>query len=435
MKISPLLFLFVALFVSLGFGQKTEANYGRTLPENLFKNGRNEQKLPKQIRSVFQDKSGNYWFGTNGAGIYCYDSKTLRQYTVDDGLADNQCLSIQEDRLGNIWVESGNFSISKFDGAKFSTIVKKENSSFNIDSIWKSQIDELWFYGGNGVFRSNGTAMEYSPFETTGLSNNANAPFSLSSSSVYSLLKDKKDQVWFGTQAEGVCMFDGKKLSWFKEKGLAGPAVLAIFEDSKGNMWFGNNGAGVFLFDGSKIKNITQEAAVLGTKKNALDITERKSLTRPPEEFDFETWCISGHKECGDSLCVTLISAGASKDDVVCGVVQTTVPTLHAVDDPLITIAICGGLQIRRITAVIWFCQAECKTLCSIEETRHPVLLLFFSAEVAHHQNGWEVADNAAFILQVVVQPKTFCGEVFANDGHGEVACTLATKLFRQCES
>jgi ligand-binding sensor domain-containing protein len=280
MKISPLLFLFVALFVSLGFGQKTEANYGRTLPENLFKNGRNEQKLPKQIRSVFQDKSGNYWFGTNGAGIYCYDSKTLRQYTVDDGLADNQCLSIQEDRLGNIWVESGNFSISKFDGAKFSTIVKKENSSFNIDSIWKSQIDELWFYGGNGVFRSNGTAMEYSPFETTGLSNNANAPFSLSSSSVYSLLKDKKDQVWFGTQAEGVCMFDGKKLSWFKEKGLAGPAVLAIFEDSKGNMWFGNNGAGVFLFDGSKIKNITQEAAVLGTKKNALDITERKSLTR-----------------------------------------------------------------------------------------------------------------------------------------------------------
>lgn len=280
MKKLPLLFLFVTLFVSLVFGQKTEVNFRRTLPENLFKNGSSVQMLPKQIRSIFQDKSGNYWFGTNGAGIYCYDSKTLRQYTVDDELADNQCIHIQEDRLGNIWVGSGNFSISKFDGEKFSTQLKKENSTFKTDSIWKLQSDELWFYGGNGVFRSNGSTFEYLPFETSNLTNNANSPFTLSNSSVYSLLKDKKGRIWFGTQADGVCMFDGKTLTWFKEKGLAGPAVLAIFEDSKGNMWFGNNGGGIFHFDGSKLTNLTQEIAILGTEKSASDFSNPKLLAR-----------------------------------------------------------------------------------------------------------------------------------------------------------
>lgn len=280
MKKSPLLFLFVALFVSLGFGQKTEVNYRRTLPENFFKNGYSVQMLPKQIRSIFQDKSGNYWFGTNGEGVYRYDLKTLRQYTVADGLADNQCINIQEDRLGNIWVESGNFSISKFDGFKFSTQIKKENSTFKIDTIWKSQSNELWFYGGNGVFRNNGTSIEYFPFETYNLLDKSKAPFTLSSHSVYSLLKDKKGRVWFGTQAEGVCMFDGKTLTWFKEKGLAGPAVLAIFEDSKGNLWFGNNSAGIFRFDGSTLTNLTQETAIRDTEKNASDFSNPKLLKR-----------------------------------------------------------------------------------------------------------------------------------------------------------
>ena len=48
---------------------------------------------------------GNYWFGTNGAGVYRYDEKTLKQYTVSDGLADNQVINIQEDEFGTLGVQ------------------------------------------------------------------------------------------------------------------------------------------------------------------------------------------------------------------------------------------------------------------------------------------------------------------------------------------
>jgi ligand-binding sensor domain-containing protein len=85
------------------------------------------------------------------------------------------------------------------------------------------------------------------------------SPFALSQYAVYCILKDTKGNVWFGTQAHGVCRFDGKSFTWFKEKGLAGPAVLALYEDSKGNLWFGNNGAGLFRYDGKTLTNFTHE--------------------------------------------------------------------------------------------------------------------------------------------------------------------------------
>jgi ligand-binding sensor domain-containing protein len=85
--------------------------------------------IDKNIRSIFQDRNGNFWFGTNGAGVFFYDSKTLTQFTMKDGLADNQVIHIQEDDLGNIWLGSGTFGISKFDGKKITTQTAKSQNN------------------------------------------------------------------------------------------------------------------------------------------------------------------------------------------------------------------------------------------------------------------------------------------------------------------
>ena len=215
--------------------------------------------IDKNIRSIFQDKNGDYWFGTNGAGIYRFDSKTITQFTVNEGLANNQVIKIQEDSFGNIWSGTGVFGISKFDGTKFTIETDKVNITKGTESDWKSKNNDLWFYGGGGVFRYSNPSLDYLPFVPSDLNTQTNTPFSLSRYTVYSTLKDKKGNVWFGTQGEGVCKFDGKTLTWFKEKGLSGPAVLGLFEDSKGNLWFGNNGAGLFRYDGKTLTNITKE--------------------------------------------------------------------------------------------------------------------------------------------------------------------------------
>jgi len=220
-------------------------------------------EIDKNIRSIFQDKKGNYWFGTNAKGIYRYDGNTVIQFTLKDGLSDNQVQTIQEDNLGNIWFGTGGFGVCRYDGKKFISFTTSENLKISNGAIndWKTAPTDLWFYAGNGAYRYNGKSLIYLPL--TNSANNSKqsqiSPFNLGIFGVYCIIKDKKGNLWFGTQVQGVCRFDGKSFTWFSEKGLSDSAVLGLFEDSKGNMWFGNNGAGLFKYDGKTLTNLTEE--------------------------------------------------------------------------------------------------------------------------------------------------------------------------------
>jgi ligand-binding sensor domain-containing protein len=218
-------------------------------------------KLDKNIRSIFQDRNGNYWFGTNSNGVYRYDGKNLIQYTVTDGLSDNQIQSIQEDELGNLWFGTGLFGVSKFDGQTFTTFSHNEMLLLTTETENKPKPNSLWFYAGGGAFFYQDNKLTYLPIgkTETDIKNSQNSSKNLSRFSVYALLKDSKGNIWFGTQAAGVCCYDGNSFTWFTEKGLAGPAVLALFEDKKGNIWMGNNGAGLFCYDGKTLINFSQE--------------------------------------------------------------------------------------------------------------------------------------------------------------------------------
>lgn len=220
-----------------------------------------KDKLDDNIRSIFQDSKGNYWYGTNAAGVYRYDGKTLTQYTVSDGLSDNQVQSIQEDGMGNLWFGTGLFGVSKFDGKTFTTFSHNEMLLINKETENKPEPNSLWFYAGGGAFFYLNNKLTYLPIGKTDvdIKNNQNSSKNLSRFSVYTLLKDSKGNLWFGTQASGVCCYDGNSFTWFTEKGLAGPAVLCLFEDKKGNIWMGNNGAGLFCYDGKTLTNFSQD--------------------------------------------------------------------------------------------------------------------------------------------------------------------------------
>lgn len=222
--------------------------------------------IDNQIRSIFQDSKGVFWFGTNSSGIFRYDSKSITQFTVKDGLADNQIISIQEDTMGNLWFGSGSFTISKFDGKNITKMSNGyiQTKDFQFDK--KSSIGDLWFNAGGGALKFSDSSLSYFSFDSSSKFVNDNSPFSLSSYGVYSILKDNEGNVWFGTQAEGLCKYNGKSLKWFKEKGLSGPAILALFEDSKGNIWIGNNGAGLFRYDGKVLSNFTDENGLFNTE-------------------------------------------------------------------------------------------------------------------------------------------------------------------------
>ncbi len=220
------------------------------------------REIGKEVLSVLQDKNGNYWLGTNN-GVYCYDGKTLIVFTTKDGLFQNQVQDIQEDDLGNIWFTTGGFGVSYFDGEKITSLTLKNNIPTNtsLEQNWKINKGDLWFNAGGGAFRHYKDSFTYSPFPKPDFDSkySPKPPYEYSAYGVYSSLKDKNENIWFGTQAMGVCKYDGKRFTWFTEEGLRGPAVLALFEDKNGNIWFGNNGNGLFCYDGKTLTNITEK--------------------------------------------------------------------------------------------------------------------------------------------------------------------------------
>jgi ligand-binding sensor domain-containing protein len=230
----------------------------QTPPRNEHKStmakGAPVSELSKSIWSVFQDKNGNHWFGSNGQGVYRYDGKTLINFTTNDGLADNQIRGIQEDKSGNIYVNTVN-GISKFDGDTFTTLTPSASRSPMTE--WKLQPDDLWFAGAQNsgaVYRYDGKTLHALEFPKTKRgdehyvaiprSKNPNAKYS--PYDVYTIYRDRKGHLWFGTAALGVCRFDGKSFDWLYEDHLTNPpgggsfGIRSIIEDKEGKFWFCN---------------------------------------------------------------------------------------------------------------------------------------------------------------------------------------------------
>ena len=192
--------------------------------------------LGNSIMVIFQDTKNNYWFGSWETGVYKYDGKTILNYTTKHGLLNNRIDDIKEDKFGNIYFSSANATsaISKFNGNNFTTLsaVPSEN--------WILEPTDLWFkysYENTGkVYRYDGiTLYELKLPNPPSLQN----PFD-----VYSIYKDRKGNLWFGTNPIGVCRYDGISFEWiteedvteFRNEGANG--VRSILEDKNGDFWF-----------------------------------------------------------------------------------------------------------------------------------------------------------------------------------------------------
>ena len=240
------------IFVSINFlscnGQvKSEHNQTET---KTIKIGKTVSELNDQIWKIFQDSNGIYWFGSNGNGIYSLDGSELKQFTTVDGLVNNSIRGIQEDKDGNIYIETTE-GISKYDGKQFTTL-KAIKSSYN---QWKLETNDLWFgynaydlyrYDGDSLFElklprqdlKNAFGIEPEGVPFKGLNNTPYAVFGVN--------KDKDGNIWFGTSTAGAFRYDGNSFLWFGEKELSTlpdgrvPGVRSMLQDKNGYFWLSN---------------------------------------------------------------------------------------------------------------------------------------------------------------------------------------------------
>ncbi len=240
---------------------ETQTNLGRTTDTFQFKNG---------IISFFEDSKGNYWFGTKKNGVCKFDGNNYTYFTETDGLPYNQVQDIQEDKNGNILMQTGS-GICLFDGLKFTNfemndewdgLKNKENFNTPSSAKWKISPNYLYFQArNNGIIRYDGTKLDYlaipipngdNIYERDDIPPMVYLPFTR-------IYTDKDDKVWIGTFNRGVVGFDGKDFTYFNPNKFGSGTTRSLFQDKDGNYWFGANGGGVYFYDGKDMKNFSAE--------------------------------------------------------------------------------------------------------------------------------------------------------------------------------
>ena len=83
---------------------------------------------------------------------------------------------------------------------------------------------------------------------------------------VRSILEDSKENIWFGSYNEGVCLLQNGKLQYFTtQNGLSDNQVRSIYEDNNGIIWF-ECGIGLSTYDDEKM-SVYNERNYGSTKK------------------------------------------------------------------------------------------------------------------------------------------------------------------------
>jgi len=218
------------------------------------------KELADSLWYVFQDREDRYWFGSDGDGVFCYDGKSIVNYTTKHGLPNDRIRQIQQDALGNMYFSTLN-GICKFDGKTFVVLQPVRTKE------WKSEPSDMWFYmlgkgGEHGPYRYDGKTLYslefpkhflHDEFMEGGI-NSFFSPYE-----IYTIYKDRKGVMWFGTSVFGACRYDGESVKWMYERDLtivpAGGSfgIRSIYEDRDGRFWICNTKQR-FEFDLEKTK-------------------------------------------------------------------------------------------------------------------------------------------------------------------------------------
>jgi len=208
----------------------------------------NSKKGPNNItRNLIQDKKGNYWFAT-WEGIIGFDGNSFTNYTNKEALKRYRAFSILEDRSGNIWFGTIGAGVYIYDGKNFRNLNTEDGLVHNnIYCIYEDSNGHIWIGTKEGASHYDGKRFKNYTTKDGLLDNDIN-----------SIIEDDKGVFWFGTRGEA-CTFNGRFFNKLvNSKGLPFVNVRSIIKDKKGNIWLGGND-GLWIFKNGEFSNITTD--------------------------------------------------------------------------------------------------------------------------------------------------------------------------------
>jgi signal transduction histidine kinase/ligand-binding sensor domain-containing protein len=171
----------------------------------IFKHWVNEPGDPNSlshdvILSIYEDRAGMLWIGTNGGGLNRFDreNETFLHWVNEPGnpesLSSNDILSIYEDRTGVLWVGTMGGGLNRFDREKGTFKRYREKDGLPNDVIYgilEDNSGSLWLSTNRGLSKFDIRAETFRNYD-------AHDGLQIYEFNQGAYRKNKKDEMFFG---------------------------------------------------------------------------------------------------------------------------------------------------------------------------------------------------------------------------------------------
>ncbi|MBC7866305.1 MAG: histidine kinase, partial [Gloeobacteraceae cyanobacterium ES-bin-316] len=228
----------------------------------IFKNNPSESSSisGNSITDLHEDKEGLLWIATADGGIskYDYREQPAKQFTQfkhhpgnNKSIPVNIVNDLQEDKTGNLWLATSGAGVLKFDKGK---AFFHKPPGMGEWTIYDMSFDE------NGILwagREGGSILKVNPknLEWQADQRYLNVYAALPHVVVTSLFKDSKNNMWFGSWDKAVYRhttanteesFVAQKNNTFS---FGNDEAISFNEDRQGRIWIGGKNHGLYLYE------------------------------------------------------------------------------------------------------------------------------------------------------------------------------------------
>jgi len=293
----------------------------------------NKQPSDNYVGTLLSAQDGSIWIGVGGiegGGLYRYHGQSCQRFTTEDGLADDDILSLSQTRDGAIWIGTNGSGLCRYDGKQWITFTTKDGlASDDVRSVLQTQDGKLWVctpswpngglncYDGQNWYRLaearrtiralletrdgalwvgtfswySGGLMRYTPGKTADGKEwqRFTTEDGLASNGINALAQTSADVLWLGTD-NGLSRYEGpldsvdalrNKSRWttFTEKdGLIGRMINSLFQTEDGKLWIGTEEGGLNIYDGKCFQSINTEDGLPGNAVRSIVQAEDSAL-------------------------------------------------------------------------------------------------------------------------------------------------------------